>query len=137
MHTLSHECLIHIFPHNLTKPVNNVASSKCKFPFFWENPPLIHYHVFGLPVHMLRLWTCFYFDWNRAGLWRPFCNILILIEDSNLGPNRLSLLEFETWRIRPLGHHGRPSWILALKFFCRGNWNRQFTSLKQQNLFQF
>ena len=27
--------------------------------------------------------------------------------DSNLGPNSLSLLEFETWQIRPLGHQGR------------------------------
>ena len=27
--------------------------------------------------------------------------------DSNLGPNHLSLLEFETWQLRPLGHHGR------------------------------
>ena len=27
--------------------------------------------------------------------------------DSNLGPNHMSLLEVETWRIRPLGHHGQ------------------------------
>ena len=27
--------------------------------------------------------------------------------DSNLGPNCLCLLEFETWQIRPLGHHGQ------------------------------
>ena len=26
---------------------------------------------------------------------------------SNLGPKRLSLLEFETWRLRPRGYHGR------------------------------
>ena len=26
---------------------------------------------------------------------------------SNLGPKRLSLLEFETWRLRPLGHQGQ------------------------------
>ena len=27
--------------------------------------------------------------------------------DSILGPNHLSLLEFETWQIRPLSHHNR------------------------------
>ena len=27
--------------------------------------------------------------------------------DLNLGPKCLSLLKFETWRLRPLGHHGR------------------------------
>ena len=27
--------------------------------------------------------------------------------DWNLGPKRLSLLEFETWRLKPLCHHGR------------------------------
>ena len=27
-------------------------------------------------------------------------------QDSNLGPKRLSLLEFETWQIKPLSHHG-------------------------------
>ena len=27
--------------------------------------------------------------------------------DSNLEPKSLSLLEFETWQIRPLGHNGR------------------------------
>ena len=26
--------------------VANVASSICKFPTFWENPPLIQYHVY-------------------------------------------------------------------------------------------
>ena len=26
--------------------------------------------------------------------------------DSNLGPKRLSLLEFETWQLKPLSHHG-------------------------------
>ena len=38
-------------------------------------------------------------------------SILYPERDSNLGPKRLSLLEFETWwlrlRLRPLGHHGR------------------------------
>ena len=32
-----------------------------------------------------------------------------LEQDSNSGPNQLSLLEFETWQIRPLSHHGRIS----------------------------
>ena len=32
--------------------------------------------------------------------------------DSNLGPNRLSLLEFETWQIRPWGHHGWSPFLL-------------------------
>ena len=27
--------------------------------------------------------------------------------DLNLGPKYLSLLEFQTWGFRPLGHHGR------------------------------
>ena len=27
--------------------------------------------------------------------------------DSNLGPEHLSLLEFKTWQLRPMGHHGR------------------------------
>ena len=27
--------------------------------------------------------------------------------DSNLGPKRMSLLEFETLRLRPISHHGR------------------------------
>ena len=27
-------------------------------------------------------------------------------QDTNSGPNRLSLLEFETWEIRPLSHYG-------------------------------
>ena len=31
--------------------------------------------------------------------------------DSNLGPKHLSLPEFETWPLRPLGHHGRLSKI--------------------------
>ena len=35
--------------------------------------------------------------------------------DLNLGPKRLSLLEFETWRLRPLGHHGRFSTFPILK----------------------
>ena len=26
-------------------------------------------------------------------------------QDLNLGPKPLSLIEFETWRLRPLGHH--------------------------------
>ena len=26
--------------------------------------------------------------------------------DSKLGPKHLSLLEFETWQLRPLGYHG-------------------------------
>ena len=30
----------------LIQSVTNIASSKCKFPIFWENPPLIHYHVY-------------------------------------------------------------------------------------------
>ena len=29
---------------------------------------------------------------------------------SNLGPKHLSLLEFETWRLRPLGHQCRLTW---------------------------
>ena len=32
--------------------------------------------------------------------------IVIPSGDSKLGPKRLSLLEFETWRLRPIGHHG-------------------------------
>ena len=32
---------------------------------------------------------------------------VILSRDSNLGPKPLSLLEFETGRLRLLGHHGR------------------------------
>ena len=34
-------------------------------------------------------------------------NIVIPNKDSNLGPKCLSLLEFETWQLRPLGHHVR------------------------------
>ena len=33
-------------------------------------------------------------------------NIIILSRDSSLGPKHLSLLEFESWRLRPLGHQG-------------------------------
>ena len=34
--------------------------------------------------------------------------------DLNQGPKRLSLLEFATWRLRPLGHHSRLiSWVLT------------------------
>ena len=37
--------------------------------------------------------------------------------DSNLGPKRLSLLEFSTWGLRPLDHHGRLySRLLVLQF---------------------
>ena len=41
-------------------------------------------------------------------------NIVILSGDLNLGPKCLSLLEFETWRLRPLGHHGRsfPAYVV-------------------------
>ena len=34
-------------------------------------------------------------------------DIVTLSGDSNLGPKCLSLLDFETWGLRPLGHHGR------------------------------
>ena len=34
-------------------------------------------------------------------------NIVIPRGDLNLGYKRLSLLEFETWRLRPLGYQGR------------------------------
>ena len=34
-------------------------------------------------------------------------DMVIPSEDLNLGNQRLSLLEFETWQLRPLGHHGR------------------------------
>ena len=27
--------------------------------------------------------------------------------DSNMGPKHLSLIEFKTWQLRPLGHHGQ------------------------------
>ena len=33
-------------------------------------------------------------------------DIVIPSRDLNLGPKH-SLLEYETWRLRPLGHHGR------------------------------
>ena len=39
--------------------------------------------------------------------WLWAIDIVILSGDSNLGPTPTSLLEFETWWIRPLGHHGR------------------------------
>ena len=35
--------------------------------------------------------------------------------DSNLGPKCLSLLEFEMWRLRPLGHHCR---YKVIGYFC-------------------
>ena len=36
-----------------------------------------------------------------------FGRISLFLENKNLGPKRLSLLEFETWPLRPLGHRGQ------------------------------
>ena len=46
-------------------------------------------------------------------------NTVIPSRDSNLGPKPLSLLEFKTWRLKPLGHHGRFSWHLFAQIFCQ------------------
>ena len=40
-------------------------------------------------------------------------------QDSNLGPERLSLLDFETWQLRPLGHHGRSIHYLFCKLYLK------------------
>ena len=39
--------------------------------------------------------------------------------DLNLKPNCLSILEFETWWIRPLGHH---SWFLTFHYYATIFW---------------
>ena len=60
---------------------------------------------------------------------------------SNLGPKRLSLLKFETRRLRPLGHHGRLSLEFVItKFlihcsisylcFCHSHFEMKFSRSK-------
>ena len=52
--------------------------------------------------------------YTSAQLHETYKLIVILRGDSNLGPKRLSLLEFDTWQLRPLGHHGLLKEILVL-----------------------
>ena len=41
---------------------------------------------------------------------------------SNLGPEHLFLLEFETWWLRPLSHHGQYCRLLCSANFSLGTW---------------
>ena len=50
-------------------------------------------------------------------------DIVIPSGDLNLGPKRLSLHEFETWQLRPLGHHGRFLFHLNSHFLMGGEGN--------------
>ena len=50
----------------------------------------------------------------------PKCSYHLLYKwNYNLGPKSPSLLEFETWQLRPLGHNGRfLFWLLWVILSC-------------------
>ena len=101
------------------------SSPSCRYPHLFD-PPLSLWERLFL-THMRSLWarplnlimqtvtgSQATHVTRRPAVWIPrncfqFWTIDIVIpsRDSNLGPKRLSLLEFETWRLGPVAHHCR------------------------------
>ena len=61
-------------------------------------------------------------------------NIIIPSGDSNLGPKPLSLLEFEKWRLRSLGHHGQLMLLLISIQIFEGFFSKNYTYFAIFNL---
>ena len=80
------------------------------------HPPVYWWILKGpRPSHMLPHVSLRYDLYNPAPCYLKSDKLFLILRDRycnskwdwNLGPKRLSLLEFETWRLKPLCHHGR------------------------------